>query len=119
MLKNLLISSGLAVSTILCSSLIMPQSVKAQPSSCDWFTGKYKDLGIGVIVHIGGNRLIVYNGNPTPLDGRCISAEEIQVNFGNKSLTGKKARNSPDVVWSNRTIWRKESNTVNFPISGF
>ncbi|HYW20368.1 MAG TPA: hypothetical protein VE956_13865 [Nodularia sp. (in: cyanobacteria)] len=106
---------GLLGSSILASSAVDAQTT----ASCNWFTGTYKDVGKGVIVHIGGNRVIVYNGNPTPLDGRCIDNERIEVNFGNKILTGRRTRNAPDVAWSNQTVWRREGNTVAYPLPGF
>ncbi|MCA6580997.1 MAG: hypothetical protein IM536_02885, partial [Pseudanabaena sp. M34BS1SP1A06MG] len=88
--------------------------------SISWFTGAYRDLGKGVIVHLGEGRLVVYNGNPTPLTGRCIDNERIEVRFRrNLTLVGRKTRNAPDVAWSNGTVWRREGDTVSFPISGF
>jgi hypothetical protein len=119
-MKKLNFFSGLALFVLCGSSILASSSVDAQSTaSCDWFTGTYKDVGKGVIVHIGGNRVIVYNGNPTPLDGRCIDNERIEVNFGNKTLIGRRTRNAPDVAWSNQTVWRRQGNTVGYPLSGF
>lgn len=119
-MKRLKVFSGLALLGLLGSSILASSAVDAQTTaSCNWFTGTYKDVGKGVIVHIGGNRVIVYNGNPTPLDGRCIDNERIEVNFGNKILTGRRTRNAPDVAWSNQTVWRREGNTVAYPLPGF
>jgi hypothetical protein len=118
--KTLFSVGAISVLTISSLNVLMPSTAKAQTGSCDWFTGSYKDAGRGVIVHLGGNRLVVYNGNPTPLNGRCIDNERIEVIFrSNLTLIGRKTRNAPDVAWSNGTVWRRESNTVNFPISGF
>lgn len=111
--------SGLAFTAFISSSIFFVPSVKGQSNSCDWFTGSYRDLGRGVIVHIGGGRVIVYNGNPNPLNGRCINDEQVEVNFGNKTMIGRKTRNAPDVAWTNVTVWRRESNSVTFPLSGF
>lgn len=71
-------------------------------------------------VHLRANRVVVYNGNSTPLDGRCIDNERIEVRFrSNLTLISRRTRNAPDVAWSNGTVWRREGNTVAFPLSGF
>lgn len=119
-MKKLFALPSLAFAALVCSSILVPSNVQAQSSACDWFTGAYRDLGKGVIVHLGEGRLVVYNGNPTPLTGRCIDNERIEVSFRrNLTLVGRKTRNAPDVAWSNGTVWRREGDTVSFPISGF
>ena len=106
-----------AVTAVLLGS-VETSTVSAQPvPSCDWVTGVYVDQGKGVIVHIGNNRLVVYNGNPVPLDGRCTSAGLIEATFGNTTLTGRKSRN--DIAWSNGTVWRRQSTSVTYPLGGF
>lgn len=118
-MKKLVALPSLALVAVI-GSILMSSTAKAQTSSCDWFTGTYRDLGRGVIVHLGANRVVVYNGNSTPLDGRCIDNERIEVRFrSNLTLIGRRTRNAPDVAWSNGTVWRREGNTVAFPLSGF
>lgn len=118
-MKKLFALPSLAFAAVICS-ILMSSTAKAQTSPCDWFTGTYRDLGRGVIVHLGANRVVVYNGNSTPLDGRCIDNERIEVRFrSNLTLIGRRTRNAPDVAWSNGTVWRREGNTVGFPLSGF
>jgi hypothetical protein len=118
-MKKLCVLPSLAFAAVICS-ILMSSTAKAQTSPCDWFTGTYRDLGRGIIVHLGGGRVVVYNGNSTPLDGRCIDNERIEVSFrSNLTLIGRRTRNAPDVAWSNGTVWRREGNTVGFPLSGF
>ena len=118
-ISKLSILSGLALFTALGLGSLEPSIVQAQPAnSCNWFTGVYVDQGKGIIVHIGDNRLVVYNGNPAPLSGRCTANDRIEATFGNgTTLMGRKSQN--DVAWSNGTVWRRQSTNVTYPLSGF
>jgi hypothetical protein len=113
----LLASTALAITS--SSTILATSNVQAQaPTFCDSFTGVYVDQGKGVIVHIGDNRLVVYNGNPAPLNGRCVSANRIEATFGNgQTLIGRKSGNN--INWSNNTIWTKQSSNVTYPLDGF
>lgn len=117
-LKSLTIAAATLTATV-ASSIFLPVPTKAQTGPCDWFTGIYRDAGRGIVVHLGAGELAVYNGNPTPLRGRCIDSENIQVNFPGRVLNGRKTRNAPEIAWSNGTVWRRESSSVTFPLPGF
>jgi hypothetical protein len=113
------ILAGFALFAVIGSGSLVTSTVQAQSAaSCNWFTGVYVDQGKGVIVHIGDNRLVVYNGNPAPLSGRCTSADRIEATFGNgRTLMGRKSQN--DIAWSNGTVWRRQSSNVTYPLGGF
>jgi hypothetical protein len=110
---------GFALFAVIGSGSFVASTVQAQSTaSCNWFTGVYRDQGRGVIVHIGDNRLVVYNGNPVPLSGKCTSADRIEATFGNgTTLTGRKSQS--DIAWSNGTVWRRQSSNVTYPLNGF
>lgn len=113
------ILTGLALFAALGLGSLETSTVQAQSAtSCNWFTGVYVDQGKGVIVHIGDNRLVVYNGNPVPLSGRCTANDRIEATFGNgTTLMGRKSQN--DIAWSNGTVWRRQNTTVTYPLSRF
>ncbi len=105
----------LLLTSVIFSSLIIPSITKAQSSSCDWFTGEYREKARGVIVHLGQGRLIVYNGRPIPDYGTCYG-NRIEVGFenGQKILQGYiKGQN---ISWTNGTEWRRQNARVTFPL---
>jgi hypothetical protein len=121
-MKKLCILSGLALVSVLGFSSLIDSSVNAQvrQASCTSFTGVYSAAGTGVVVHIGDNKLIVYNGSARPLIGRCIGGGEFEVTFEDGRL--RKARKSGDnIEWytDNNFIWNKVESTVTFPLDVF
>lgn len=115
--SSLLKKSTFVFTFTIVSWQAFPQIARAS-RQCDWFTGVYADQGIGVIVHIGGGNLIVYNGNPRPVSGRCIDGNTVNVRFTSEiTLIGE--RTGSDIKWGNDTTWTRRSRNVTFPLNFF
>ena len=92
-------------------------SSQAMAVDCPIFTGQFADLGTGVIVYLGDGHVLLYNGNPHPSFGRCLSDRKIKVTFqpSGKKLIGEIRRGQNQINWSNGSIWNRNSTSVKFP----
>ena len=86
--------------------------------TCEDFTGEYRDQAKGIIVYLGNGQVVVYNGRPFPIFGRCEesrSGARLTIDFGSGVVRGKRSNSNADVIWDNGTTWRRTDPYVQFP----